>query len=235
MVNSEYEIWKDIPSYEGYYQASNMGRIKSLDRLVYHPRGFKMLLKGNILSFQIDKKLYFRVGLTKNGKQKHFRVHQLIAMAFLDHFPDGTMDSVVDHFNNNKQDNKLSNLRIIDNRTNVSKDIKNKTSKYTGVYWSKSNGLWHTTIRIENIVYNLGYYKIEEEASKSYEKALENWNKNKQIPNYRKKAKNSKYKGIYYRKRNDRWELYINKKYKGSFETEELAFKAYNIETRCLI
>ncbi|MGZ9736535.1 NUMOD4 domain-containing protein [Flavobacterium sp. GNP002] len=222
------KIWKDIPGYEGYYQASDLGMIKSLDRLVFHPRGFKMLIKGKKVAFTIDKKSYFRVGLTKDGKQKHFRVHQLVAMAFLNHIPDGKMNLVVDHINNIKQDNKLCNLCIIDNRKNISKDIKYKTSKYTGVYWNKSNKLWHTTICIEKIVYNLGYYKTEEEASLQYEKALDNWNKNKVIPAYRKKTKSSKYKGIYYRSRDNRWELYINKKYIKSFKTEELAINAYN-------
>lgn len=228
MTQTNNEIWKDIPEYKGYYQASNLGRIRSLDRLVDHPRGFSMLIKGKFVSFQVDGKSYFRVGLTKNGKQRHYRVHQLVVMAFLDHIPNGTMDFVVDHINNIKQDNKLSNLRIIDNRENISKDVKNKTSKYTGVCWHKANRSWHASINIENKSFNLGYYETEESASVIYNKALDDWNKNKVIPNYRKKAKSSKYKGIYYRERDKRWEFYIGKKYIKSYKTEELAINAYN-------
>jgi len=74
------EIWKDIPDYEGLYQASNLGRVKSLKREVYSYNGYR-IIKERILKFTITR--YYYVSLRKYNKTKKFYVHQLIAMAFL--------------------------------------------------------------------------------------------------------------------------------------------------------
>lgn len=91
------EIWKDIPGYETLYQASNLGRIRSL----YNRGG-----KYNILRQQI-KRGYYQVGLRKDGIRKWHQVHRLIAFAFI---PNAEMHPVVNHKNENKLDNRVENL-----------------------------------------------------------------------------------------------------------------------------
>ena len=126
------EEYKEIPGYDGAYQASNLGNIKS----------FKGLSKeGRILKLIKNSAGYLSVGLSKDNKKKKFSVHQLVAMTFLNHKPDGHK-LVVDHINNDPLDNKLENLQLIPHWYNLSKDKKGCTSKYTGVSWDKRSNKW---------------------------------------------------------------------------------------------
>jgi hypothetical protein len=154
------EIWKDIPDYEGMYQVSNLGRFKSLKF------GKELILKETLSSSG-----YKMVGLFKDSKLNGFSIHQLIAVTFLNHTANGH-NLIVDHINNNKLDNRLENLQIISHRKNLSKDKKNKTSKYTGVSWNKLKNKWVAQIRINGIVNYLGQFDIEQEASNAYQLKL---------------------------------------------------------------
>tara|TARA_R110001632_G_scaffold27006_5_gene72752 strand:- start:3316 stop:3810 length:495 start_codon:yes stop_codon:yes gene_type:complete len=158
------EIWKDIKDYEGLYQISNLGRVKSLKF------GKERILKGTK-----DFNGYSIVCLHKDGNQKTKKVHQLVAIAFLGHIPSG-MSLVVDHINRIKTDNRLENLQIITNRENLSKDKRwssKYTSKYIGVHWCKPRNKWRAQIRINKITKHLGYFKTELEASEVYKSKLE--------------------------------------------------------------
>jgi hypothetical protein len=159
------EIFKDIPGYDGLYQASNLGRIKSLSRKVYNKRGY-YFSKERFLTQTISKN-YQSVRI-KNGSKS---VHQLVAMAFLGHVPCGHK-IVVDHINNDQSDNRLENLQIITNRQNILKDIKNKTSKYTGVSWDSNRKKWQVGIKINGKRYALGRFNCEEEANQVYQNKL---------------------------------------------------------------
>ena len=88
------EIWKDIEGYEGLYQVSNLGRVKSLN---YHSTG-----KENYLTPHIVGRGYLRVGLSKNNKKTRFLVHRLVACAFI---PNPNHLQEVNH----KDENKLNN------------------------------------------------------------------------------------------------------------------------------
>ncbi len=79
------EIWKDIKEYEGLYQVSNLGNVKSLDRLVDHKnKGYKQKIKGKLKSVRLDSSnQYYLVDLCKNGKSKTLLVHRLVANAFI--------------------------------------------------------------------------------------------------------------------------------------------------------
>lgn len=159
------EIWKDIPRYEGFYQVSSIGRVKSLAR--------KWRIYEHILKPCINKR-YLTVALSINNKIKSFEVHQLIAMAFLGHEPNG-YNIVVDHINNNPLDNRVENIQLISSRENTSKDRKNKTSKYTGVSLEAGRKMFKARIRIDKSkTFYLGIFKTEKEASLFYKKALEN-------------------------------------------------------------
>lgn len=76
------EEWKDIPNYEGLYQASNLGRIKSLKRYKNN-HGKKQIVNERIMKQQKDLDGYYRVSLCKNGKYYQTKTHRIIAMTFI--------------------------------------------------------------------------------------------------------------------------------------------------------
>ena len=159
------EIWKEIKGYQGY-EVSNLGRVKSLARVSLKNAKIKeRILKGG------KSKGYRTVSLSKNGTPKTKKVHQLVAVAFLNHKP-CKMNAVVDHINGVKEDNNVSNLQVISQRENTSKDKKNGSSKYVGVCWDKWNKRWKASIKINGKYKNLGNFTDELDASKAYQDAL---------------------------------------------------------------
>ena len=134
----EIENWKDIPGYEGMYEVSDLGKVKSLGRFSTKEGKNYKKIRGIIRKPIFSGRGYLAVDIYKDGKQKTFMVHQLVAMAFLDHVPCGH-EKVIDHINNIKTDNRVENLQIISNRENTSKDKTGGTSKYVGVSWDKAN------------------------------------------------------------------------------------------------
>lgn len=164
MEQTTIETWRNIPSYEGKCQISDLGRVNSLN--------YNNTKKEQILRTNADGDGYLYVVLCKNGIRKLRKVHQLVAESFLNHIPDRTLKTVIDHINNIKTDNRAENLQLITNRKNVSKDIKNASSKYTGVTWSKKNLKWVARIGINNKDLHLGYYISEIEASNAYQNRL---------------------------------------------------------------
>jgi hypothetical protein len=155
------EVFKDIKGFEGIYQVSNLGRVKSLKF------NKEKILKAG------DSNGYCTVDLWKNKKRYSKHVHKLVAMAFLDHEPNG-YKLVVDHVNNVRTDNRVENLQIITPRKNTSKDRKKGTSKYIGVYWSKHASKWHSQIQINGKRKYLGLFTDEYEAHLSYQNELKN-------------------------------------------------------------
>lgn len=96
------EIWKDIPNYEGLFQVSNKGRVKSVKR--------KCLIRTvpeKIRTLSLDKYGYYHLALSKNNKRKNFFVHRLVAMAFLSN-PNNY--KTVNHIDGNKKNCFLENL-----------------------------------------------------------------------------------------------------------------------------
>tara|TARA_R110002073_G_scaffold275180_1_gene438716 strand:- start:1843 stop:2346 length:504 start_codon:yes stop_codon:yes gene_type:complete len=153
------EIWKDVKGYEKHYKVSNLGRVKSIK-----------FNKEKVLSKTKLSNGYLKVLLCKNGKSKTKTVHSLVAESFLNH--KSNIYIVVDHINNIKTDNKLSNLQIISQRENSSKDRKNKYSNYTGVTFHKNDNKWQSSIVIDGQQIYLGYFKSESRASIAYNFAL---------------------------------------------------------------
>ncbi len=101
------EIWKDIKGYEGLYQSSNLGRIKSLTSYVNHHRGDKRINNGQIIKQYIGNTGYYRVRLSKKNIVKNHSVHKLVAMAYI---PNPQNKPCINHKNLNKQINIPENL-----------------------------------------------------------------------------------------------------------------------------
>lgn len=106
LVNSNYqqeETWKDIQDFEGKYQISNLGRVKSL----YNDNGYKKTYREKILKYSIKKNGYCQVILVKNRKRYSKNIHRLVAQAFI---PNPNNLPCVNHKNEIKSDNAVENL-----------------------------------------------------------------------------------------------------------------------------
>ena len=101
------EVWKDIEGYEGLYQVSNLGRVKSLDRTIAHKRFGQCKRKGVILK-QVERRGYLWVDLT--GKNKAVSVHRLVAEAFI---PKLKGKNQVNHIDENRSNNRVDNLEWV--------------------------------------------------------------------------------------------------------------------------
>lgn len=103
------EIWKDIENYEGLYQVSNLGRIKSF------PRRYSRNKAPIIMKQRIDHKGYLQLSLCKNGKEQNKKVHRLVAQGFI---PNPNNLPQINHIDGVKTNNNVSNLEWCDNSYN---------------------------------------------------------------------------------------------------------------------
>lgn len=167
------EQWKDIPDYEGMYSVSDLGRVKSLNRIVTTNNSTNRFYKERILK-QVKADVYLIVSICREPNiNKSKAIHQLVATAFLNHIPCG-YELIVDHIDNNPFNNKLINLQIVTQRKNSSKDKfrKNYTSKYTGVFWDKYANKWISRMTINNKKKYLGSFINEYDAHLAYQNKL---------------------------------------------------------------
>lgn len=118
------EIWKDVENFEGYYQVSNTGRVRSLTRTIATSGGHLTTYKGRELKLKTDKYGYSVAFISKRteGIRKSVTVHRLVATAFLK-MVDGK-DSV-NHIDGNKKNNNVSNLEWVTCKENTQHAIKN--------------------------------------------------------------------------------------------------------------
>ena len=136
------EIWKDIPEYEGLYQASNLGNIRVLDRVVNS--GIKnnktVIRKGQLLKQRVNQG-YYEVALSKNCKKRFLKVHRLVALTFipnLDNLP------LINHKDENKLNNCVDNLEWC-------------TAKYNCNYGNRNAKIYNcTSFRKGHIPWNKG-------------------------------------------------------------------------------
>jgi hypothetical protein len=152
------EIWNEIPGFNGKYQASNLGNIKNVHR-------------NKLLSPSVGIGGYLRVDLTLPDKtRRNFRVHQLVAMAFLNHVRQGFM-LTVDHIDFDRVNNRVENLRIVsarDNSVRSALNNPNKTSKYLGVHFCKQKKKYVAKIIKEGKKFYLGSFVNEKDAHEAY-------------------------------------------------------------------
>lgn len=114
------EYWKDVIGYEKYYQVSNLGNVRSLDRKITWKNSFRNL-SGKMQRLIKHKSGYIRVSLNKNGKTKYHNVHRLVAMAFIDNIE---KKQEVNHIDGKKDNNHYENLEWCTRSENVKHAVK---------------------------------------------------------------------------------------------------------------
>ena len=130
-MNNELEIWKSIKNYETLYEVSDLGNVRSLDRVIETIRriGGKTVkintkYKGKQLKLSLCDTGYLKVVLANNGTHISYSVHKLVAIAFLNHTP-CKFKIVVDHIDEDKINNIVNNLQLLTSKENTIKS-KNK-------------------------------------------------------------------------------------------------------------
>lgn len=155
------EIWKDVDGYDGVYQVSNLGRVKSKDHFDCNRRN---RIKGRILKPGIKRNGYMQVLLSDcTGKAKNHYVHKLVIEAFIGKCP---KDCEVNHIDEDKSNNNVTNLEYVNHKTNIShgtailrrtKKCRKAVQQFTknGIYIAdfastidaeKETGIWHNNI-----------------------------------------------------------------------------------------
>ena len=223
------EIWRDIPSYIGFYAINNLGEVKSLPRKIVRNNKGLLPLKQKILN-PSKRNGYKHISLYKKGIGKTYSIHQLMAITFLNHKPnkDGF---VVDHIDNNPNNNNINNLQLITFRKNSSKDKVDCSSKLTGVAWDKYSKKWKCQIQIKSKSYHLGNFTNESDASKEYDSVLSYYNKYGIFKKEKIKTKTSRFIGVSFHKSSKKWRATLTKDkkqiYLGLYKTEIEAKEAY--------
>lgn len=121
------ENWRDIPGWEGYYQVSDHGRVRSVDRVVDRSDGRRNRLRGKVLS--LSARASGHIGVTlRRGKLTTYGVHQLVAAAFIGPRPEGME---VCHNNGDPADNRVENLRYGTRSENTRDRVDHGTHPHT--------------------------------------------------------------------------------------------------------
>jgi hypothetical protein len=169
------EIWKDIKNFEGRYQVSNTGKVRSLDRVIVCSNHKERCFKGCILSTTNKKSKYKSITLTEPGYRRTNFCHVLVASHFIDDIPKGMS---VNHKDSNTLNNHVDNLEIVSIRDNTrhAMNKKDTSSRHIGVYWDKKPRKWKASIHINGSGKNLGRFKHEEDAKKAVDAFIKKMN-----------------------------------------------------------
>lgn len=169
------EIWKPVKGYEGRYEVSNIGRVRSLTReercIIRHGNIYRLHIRtreGRLFKQQTSIHGYFQVNLRKNGNCRPSLVHHLVYEAFIG----SRKNIIIDHIDRNRKNNKVENLRTVSKYENAWNCKKQKgKSGFIGVYKKpKSKNIFRAYISHNKKQLFLGYFKTPEEAARAYDK-----------------------------------------------------------------
>ncbi len=145
---SEQEIWKDIPGYEGLYQVSSFGRVKSLSREAAVQSKSHRSVPSKILSLNMNRGGYPSVCLCRENKKTTYLLHRLVAQAFIAN-PKGKR--TVNHINGNKSDNRVSNLEWNTYSENIAHAFKVLGRQPTRPWLGKGGKGYHANKKIHQL------------------------------------------------------------------------------------
>ena len=165
--------WKDVIGFEGLYQVSNTGEVKSLARISTNKGSYSgcIKVKERNLKQCINRLGYYVLTLFKDGKRHFKTVHRIVAEAFIENpkqYPE------VNHKDLDKSNNNVVNLEWCDRFYNINHMFENKikSSKYKGVSYSKERDKWCAYVNILGKKLSIGRYSTEEEANKNREQFI---------------------------------------------------------------
>jgi len=168
-IKIEGEEWKDVSGYEGFYQISNFGRVKSLPRVVYQKTNNNKpySVKGGILKAGKNIWGYKQASFVIEGSKVYKpTIHRLVATNFIPN-PNNLPD--INHIDEDKSNNHYSNLEWCTERANtVFSCKKNTSSRHPGVCWHKRNKKWQVRVYINRKSIHIGYFKNELGAAQAY-------------------------------------------------------------------
>ena len=164
------EQFKPIKNYEGLYEVSSYGEVKSIARVVSSFKWGEQKVSEKILAQHI-REGYPAVALNKKGFRKTHTIHHLV----WDQFGNGERNghkSQVDHIDENKLNNNIENLQLLTASENTAKYkmTQPKTSKYTGVCFDKYHKKWVAQKTVNKKQIKIGRYNTEEKAYTAYQK-----------------------------------------------------------------
>ncbi len=162
------EVFRPIKGYEGLYEVSNLGNVKSLGNgKSRNPN----LCRERILKSVKNNKGYLYINLCRNGNAKIGKIARLVAIAFI---PNPENLPELNHKNSLKHDNRVQNLEWCNQRYNRNHyhQTQNTSSKYPGVSWNKRCQKWHALLNINCRSKHLGYFTDEKKAVEAYRNAV---------------------------------------------------------------
>ena len=156
------EEWRPIVGYEGLYEVSNTGQVRSFDRYVKYSNGRLHLHKGKVLSPIKDRDGYLQVNLCYSGRINSIKIHRLVAQAFI---PNSDNLPYVNHKDEVKTNNSVDNLEWCDVKYNNNYGSRKDKARDTLI----KNGYW-TGLRcgLSKKEYNLKYYQDNKEKLREY-------------------------------------------------------------------
>lgn len=156
------EIWKDIKGFEGLYQVSNLGRIRSLDRLIIYKNGRKYNQKGKIIKLSDNGKGYNVFNVSLNSCTKQLKVYKIVAETFI---PNPENKPEVDHINTIRNDDRVENLRWVTHKENCNNIITKKHYKESDGCKNLQDGKMFSKVVIQ--------YSIEGDFIKEWSSTME--------------------------------------------------------------
>lgn len=171
------EIWKDIPNYEGYYQASNLGNIRTCERIITYSNGKINKYKSKSRKPSLSE--YRMIALSKNGNVKMYKLSRIIANLFVK--GQSGIRNVVNHKDGNKHNDISDNLEWCTNSENIIHAFENNLHKFKnkirGVFFDENRNKWTVYLYRNNKNIFVGRFLLESDAINAYNKKLNEYNK----------------------------------------------------------
>lgn len=150
------EIWKDVKGYEGLYQISNFGIVKSCARIIIRNNGTNLTLSGKVKTPSTTKNGYYYVALWNRNKHKHALLHRILSIAFI---PNPENKKEVNHKDGNKKNNSLENLEWVTHQENGMHSYKmGMTPKPTGNN-KKGEEVYNSVLKTRDVINIRQYFE----------------------------------------------------------------------------
>lgn len=162
------EVWSPVIGFEGAYEVSSMGRIRTIERMVKTCHGSDRIGVSKLLKPFKDKDGYLNIRLSFNGRKKTFKMHRLVAMIFI---PNPDEKPQVNHINFRKEDNSVSNLGWCTAKENNAHRCRGEGRR--GV--QRRGNRFQAKIKIEGHTYSIGYFQFKYQAENAFGDVYKEW------------------------------------------------------------